>query len=296
LAYKNDFYQFSFQQHLIAINGYLLQSSHNHFPTGWEIECSLDSQQWEIIDIQENVEELKHLEKRLFIHLNKEILCSHLRISFLSGSDDWGNIHFQLFEIFGKIFDQNAILQKMISIPKEIPNTSHFFFKFSKENHSGVFHFSNFSIKNRNDYFTIRSRDSLEGFQVQTLLFWNHEMWITEERFTAWFWIDFKYPWLFRPTGYCLQSGNQEYFQSWKFIGAKRNWDKSNFCQQTILDEQKNIFLLSSQYISNSFFVLSNEYFDHFDMKIFSKDFERRKFCLSSFEIFGILQKISKIY
>jgi hypothetical protein len=293
--HANKIFQFSFKQNLIAINGYSIESGDDRFPTGWKLEYSVDPQKWDIIDIKLNVEELKEPKKIIWIQLEKQFLCSHLRLTFLSSTSEYGGVWLTSFDIFGKIIDHNSILQNLVPIQNEVRISPPIVFEFKKANQFGFFKYiESFSIKIRSEIFSLRSTYSEKNSSVQNLIHWDEENWKAKNNSSVSFEVEFKLPWVFKPFGYRLKSGNENFFNSWEFRGLKINHHESKY-DETVLDKHFNNFSLSSPFAEKSFAVSLEEFFNGFYFQMKNQNIEANKeeirFCLSGFEIFGILQR-----
>jgi hypothetical protein len=122
-------------------------------------------------------------------------------------------------------------------------------------------------------------------------LFWNEDNWETKEGFPVYFWIDFKFPWIFKIFGYRLRSGNDRFPLSWEINGISSNHGQSDR-KYTVLDEQKRNTVLSSRNAEKSFRIQNEENFDGFEV-LFNENYEGKiEFCLNAIEIFGILKTI----
>jgi hypothetical protein len=256
--------------------------------TEWKIESSDDGNNWIVIEIQENNKELNESEKILLMKLIAQVICSHLRITFLTSSN-FSVIRLKGFELFGQILDSDFILRRFLQVPKQLKAASSMAFEFSKSNNCGLFYcFRDSSISNQNEYFCVFSSDSSKGYSVQALLHWNNDIWISREKSDARFYLHFKHPWIFKPTGYRLRAGNQKYLRSWKFRGQKTT--SQNMMNLYFLDEQKNHSFFTTEFSEASFPVSTERFFDSFVLQLNVKNSEmKNQLCLSSFEIFGVI-------
>jgi hypothetical protein len=270
------------------LTAYSIQSGKEYFPISWKLEYLNESNNWIVIDKRENVNEMKEEGKLVCFKLQKDILCSSLRLTVVKSTNEKCS-YLSSFELFGSICDPNAILPQLIEIPKVITLATPMTFDFSTTEHNGLFNFfQTCSFKDRNNVFSINGAGTSKNSSVQNLLFWGEENWEAKYAYLS---LSFKFPWIFKIFGYHLQSGNTNFLKNWKFCGFKSDHEKSRW-NETVLDEQKNSSDLLRKNGEKSFPIQCDEFFDAFKFFLNENSEGKREFSLNAIEIFGILKKV----
>jgi hypothetical protein len=121
---------------------------------------------------------------------------------------------------------------------------------------------------------------------------WNDQNW-ESKRWGSYFFIHFRFPWIFRLFGYRLRSGNKHFPTEWTLMGSDSEDTKGRY-GGWVLDEQKNNSDLLKNHSERSFRIQSKMFWNCFELN-FKQNFEGEfVICLNSIEFFGILREMSE--
>jgi hypothetical protein len=122
---------------------------------------------------------------------------------------------------------------------------------------------------------------------------WDDQNLESDEYCDSFFFIDFKFPWIFRLFGYRLRSGDKQFPILWEFRGVNSAHGKGH-PKEICLVKQKNNSDLLGKYSEKSFRIESENFLDSFGFDFLGNSEERREICLNAIEIFGSLREMSE--
>jgi hypothetical protein len=264
-----------------------MQSKEKYFPVSWQLEGKDESDNWILIDKREKVQEMKEKDKLIVFTLQKEMLISSLRFTILESTGEYGFCYLKSFELFGEITHNDSILRELLTKPIKMDIVTPITFNFSITNSLGLFHFfQQFSMKDRSDVFEISSNDTKPNSTSQNLLFWNDEEWQAKEKYSVYLFILFRFPFVFKLTGYRFRSGKLKFLKNWKLRGYESGW------KETVLDEQRENRDLARSGAEKSFKINCEKFFDEIGFELRENSEGKRAFNLAGLELFGILAKV----
>jgi hypothetical protein len=295
----NKFHQINFKKNQIILASYSIKSGtkkydleNDCFPLSWKLETCNQLDDWVIIDEQTKVEEMKEPGKVMMFNLAQQCFCSNLRITFL---DSTGKrfVYISEIEFFGSIVDNQKILQNLIQQQKELQIVSPMTFEYNEYNNLGMMNFFNHSsLQNLSEIFWISSFQSKENSLSSNLMNWNDHNWESKS-WPAYFFIHFRFPWIFRLYGYRIRSGHKLFPIEWRLFGSDSEDGKGGY-GGCVLDEQKNNSDLLKKHSERSFRIQRKKFWNGFLFEFRENSEGGFKICLNSIEIFGILREMSE--